>query len=100
MTYEEMINEVCAGKTAFRVINPDVIVFREGDTIIRRSHRKVEINQVFIASVEEQKATDWDIIAEEDHHDELDLIFIIENHPLGVRPYQYHNQYRGEVILS
>lgn len=100
MTYEEMLNEVCAGKTAYLPINPDMIVFREGDTIIRRSHRKVEINQVFIASVEEQKATDWDIVAEEDHHDGLDLIFVIEDHPLGVRPYIYHNQYRGEVILS
>jgi hypothetical protein len=100
MTYEEMLNEVCAGKTAYRPINPDMIVFREGDTIIRRSHRKVEINQVFIASIEEQKATDWDIVAEEDHHDGLDLVFVIEDHPLRVRPYIYHNQYRGEVILS
>ncbi|QJI10882.1 hypothetical protein GuL6_275 [Buttiauxella phage vB_ButM_GuL6] len=78
MTYEEMLNEVCAGKTAYRPVNPDVIVFREGDTIIRRSHRKVEINQVFIASVEEQKATDWDIVSEEDHHDEL------HNHVLSI----------------
>ncbi|UJB55401.1 hypothetical protein [Enterobacter phage vB_EcRAM-01] len=88
MTYEEMLNEVCAGKTAYRAINPDVIVFREGDTIIRRSHRKVEINQVFIASVEEQKATDWDIVAEEDHHDELHFpVFVVdEYHIIGIRP--------------
>lgn len=86
MTYEEMINEVCAGKTAFRAIDPDTIVFREGDTIIRRSHRKVEINQIFIASVAEQKATDWDIVAEEDHHDGLDYLRshgILHFEPIG-----------------
>lgn len=32
MTYEDMLNEVCAGKTAYRTTNPDMIVFREGDT--------------------------------------------------------------------
>ncbi|UQJ94918.1 hypothetical protein IANJMKHF_00012 [Klebsiella phage CPRSA] len=30
MTYEDMLNEVCAGKTAYRTTNPDMIVFREG----------------------------------------------------------------------
>lgn len=73
MTYEEMLNEVCAGKTAYRPTNPDMIVFREGDTIIRRTHRKIEINQIFIASVEEQKATDWDIVDEDENHDGLHI---------------------------
>lgn len=86
MKYEEMLNEVCAGKTAYRPTVPDVIVFREGDTIIRRSHRKVEINQVFIASVEEQKATDWDIVDESDNHVELHgTLHFIEMEAYGVR---------------
>ncbi|AON97286.1 hypothetical protein E_278 [Cronobacter phage vB_CsaM_leE] len=55
MTYEEMLNEVCAGKTAYRPINPDMIVFREGDTIIRRSHRKVEINQYSLPVLKNRK---------------------------------------------
>ncbi|ADJ55567.1 hypothetical protein Lw1_gp269 [Escherichia phage Lw1] len=95
MTYEEMLNVVCAGKTAYRPTVPDMIVFREGDTIIRRSHRKVEINQVFIASVEEQKATDWDIVAEQDHHDGLHCLHFIEMEAYGVR---FHiNQWCGDA---
>ena len=86
MTYEDMLNEVCAGKTAYRPTVPDVIVFREGDTIIRRSHRKIEINQVFIASVEEQKATDWDIVDEDENHDMLHgTLHFIEMEAYGVR---------------
>ena len=86
MKYEEMLNEVCAGKTAYRPTVPDVIVFREGDTIIRRSHRKVEINQIFIASVEEQNATDWDIVEEGDNHVELHgTLHFIEMEAYGVR---------------
>lgn len=98
MTYEEMLSEVCAGKTAYRPINPDVIVFREGDTIIRRSHRKVEINQVFIASVEEQKATDWDIVSEEGHHDRPDVLFFTDIISMGFHPFTHH-QFRGEVVI-
>lgn len=86
MTYEDMLNEVCAGKTAYRVTNPDMIVFREGDTIIRRTQRKCEINQIFIASVEEQKATDWDIVNEDDNHDELDHPVYVVFEPIGIRP--------------
>ncbi|QDH49182.1 hypothetical protein PHYNN_59 [Pantoea phage Phynn] len=72
MNYEDMLNEVCHGKTAYRPISPDMIVFREGDTIIRRTHRKCEINQVFIASVAEIKATDWEIVCDEQEEYQLD----------------------------
>lgn len=95
MTYEEMINEVCAGKTAFRAINPDTVVFREGDTIIRRSHRKVEVNQIFIASVEEQKATDWDIVADEDHHDEMHVFLTLLSYELDLKCFR-----TGHVSIS
>lgn len=74
MTYDDMINEVCHGKTAYRPICPDMIVFREGDTIIRRTHRKCEVNQVFIASVEEIKATDWEIVDDLQGEDQIDYM--------------------------
>ncbi|ANN86518.1 hypothetical protein IPGJFKPH_00267 [Klebsiella phage vB_KoM-Pickle] len=91
MTYEDMLNEVCAGKTAYRTTNPDMIVFREGDTIIRRTHRKCEVNQVFIATVEEQKATDWDIVIDEENHDELDHPIFILSETIGIRPFMHRN---------
>lgn len=83
MTYEEMINEVCAGKTAFLTTKPDMVVFREGDTIIRRTFRKCEINQIFIASVQEINSHDWDIVEDSQEADVLHVLDVLAvMHPM------------------
>jgi len=74
MTYDEMIEQVCCGKIAYRITTPDMFVYRQGDTIIRQTHRKCEINQVFIASVAEIHANDWDVIDDNGDSEELDVL--------------------------
>lgn len=75
MLYEEMLMNVAVGRVAYRLTDPDMVVFRSGDTISRRVHRKQKMEIPFIASYSEMRATDWQIVDDEEEENELQISF-------------------------
>lgn len=72
MTYDDMMTFVAAGKVAYLPVYPNVVILREGDTVIRRIYHNPNIDMPFIPSRGELNTKDWQI---EDYSDDANDLY-------------------------